>query len=79
MGSTFMLCTVDQESGVHGILVPMSMLCGVVPPRGTTQATVSTDRLNYSETLLPCRACLFRQRLGPPLRTVVGVSKGMRP
>ena len=27
MGSDFMLCTVEQESGVHGILVPVSMLC----------------------------------------------------
>ena len=79
MGSTFMLCTTDKESGVHIILVPMSMLCWVVPPRGTTRATVSTGRLNYSATLLPCRACLFRQRLGSPLRTVIGVGKGMRP
>ena len=74
MGNTFMLCTVDQESSEHGILVAMSMLCWVVPPRGTARATVSTGRLNYSATLLPCRACLFRQRLGPLLRTVVGVS-----
>ena len=56
MGSTFMLCTVDQESGVHGILVPMSMLCWVVPLWGTTRATVLAGRLNYSATLLPCRA-----------------------
>ena len=47
MGSTCMLCTVDQESGVCGIQVPMSMLCSVVPPRGTIRVTVSTDRLNY--------------------------------
>ena len=79
MGSTFMLCTVDQQSGVHGILVLLFKLCWVVPPRATTRATVSTGRLNYSATLLPCRACFFRQRLGPPLRTVDGVSKGMRP
>ena len=79
MGSTFMFCTVDQESGVHCILVPMSMFCWVVPLRGTTQATVLTGRLNYSATLLPCRACLSRQRLGPLLTSVVGVSKGMRP
>ena len=46
MGSTFMLCAVDQESGVHGILLPMSMLCWVVPPRGITRAMVSTGRLN---------------------------------
>ena len=26
-GSTYMLSTVDQESGVHGILISMSMLC----------------------------------------------------
>ena len=72
-----MLCTIEQESGVHGILVPMSMLRWVVPPRGTTRATVSTGWLNYSATLLPCRACFFRQRLGPLLTTVVGVSKGI--
>ena len=77
MDSTFMLCTVDQESGVHGILVPMSMLCWVLPSRGTTRATVSTGRLNYSATLMPCRACLFRQRLGSMLGTVVGVIKYM--
>ena len=47
MVTTFMLSTVDQESGVHGILVPMYMLCWVVHPRGTTRATVSTSRLNY--------------------------------
>ena len=52
MGSAFMLCTVDQESGVHGILIPMSTLCWVVPPRGTTRTTVSTGRLNYLATLL---------------------------
>ena len=74
-----MLCTVEQESAAHGILVPMSMLGWVVPPRGTAQATISTVRLKYSATLLPCRSCLFKQRLGPPLRTVVGLSKGMRP
>ena len=68
-----------QESGVHGILVPMFTLCWVVPIRGTTRAMVSTGRLNYSATLLPCRACVFRQRLGPLLITVVSVSKGMRP
>ena len=79
MGSTFMFCTVDRESGVHGILVPMSMLCWEVPTRKTTRTTVSTGRLNYSAILLPCRACLFRQRLGPVLITVVSVSKGMRP
>ena len=79
MGSTFMLCTVDQESGVHDILVPMSRLSWVVPPRGTTQAMVLTGGLNYSSTLLPCRACLFRQRPSPLLITVVGVSKGMQP
>ena len=59
MGSTFMRCTVDQESGVRGILVPMSMLCWVVPPQGTTRATVSTGRLNYSATLWPYRACFL--------------------
>ena len=56
MGSTFMLCTVDQESGVHGILVPMSMLCWVVPPRGTTRATVSTGWLNHSAQQPCCLA-----------------------
>ena len=50
MGSTFMLCTVNQESGVHGILVPMFMLCWVVPPRGTTRARVSTG--NWPAILL---------------------------
>ena len=79
MGSTFMLCTVDQESGVHGILVSMSTLCWVVPSRATTRATVSAGRLNHSATLLPRRACLFWQRQGLLLRTVVGVSKGMLP
>ena len=79
MGSIFMLCTVDQESGVHGIQVPMSMLCWVVPPRGTTRATASTVRLNYFSNSVTLQACLFRQRLGPLLITVVGVSRGMRP
>ena len=79
MGSTFMLCTVDQESGVHDILVPTSMLCWVVPPQGTTRATVATGRLNYFSNRVAFRACLFRQRLGSLLRTVVDVSKGMRP
>ena len=48
MGSTFMLCTVDQEFGVglHGI-VPMSMLCWAAPPRGTTRTTVLNGWLNH--------------------------------
>ena len=79
MGSTFMLYAVDQESGVHDILVPTSILCWVVPPHGTTQATVATGRLNYFSNPVAFRACLFRQRLGLLLRTVVDVSKGTRP
>ena len=47
MDSTFMLCAVDQEFGVHCILVSLSKLSGVVPPRGATRATVQTGRLNY--------------------------------
>ena len=47
MGSTFRLCTVDQEFGVHCILVSLSTLTWVVPPRSATRATVSTGGLNY--------------------------------
>ena len=80
MGSTFMLCAVNQEFGVNGTLVPKFMLLSwVVPPRGSTRATFSTGQLNYSATLLPSRACHFRLRVGPLIRTVIGASKGMRP
>ena len=40
-------CAVDQEFGVHCILVSLYTLSWVVPPRGATRATVSTGQLNY--------------------------------
>ena len=68
MGSTFMLCAFDQESGVHGILVPMSMLCWVVPPRGTTRATVSTGGLSYFSNSVALQGMPFLAKARPELK-----------
>ena len=50
-----------------------------MPPRGTTRATVSADWLNLcQQPYCLVGVCLLRRRLGPPPKTVVGVSKSMR-
>ena len=68
MGSTFMLCTVDQESGVTSLNVYALL-----------SSASSRQRFRLTATLLPCRANLVKQKRGPLLRPVVGVSKGMQP
>ena len=51
-----MRCTVEQESGVHGIPVIMPTRSWVVPSQGATRATVLTGRTNYcsSPVALQC-------------------------